>query len=183
MAALSHTNRHKDFLLYVGARVLPGEGAEVKELLPLVDRFVEGVGPGVMKTLLIDRGLIDGKSITRIKREHGVDVVVPSRPRWPSPRMPGNWPRWMARPGRSGGRRRRKPTAPADQPQVIREREKKRATLAKKKKAAAEPPPPHLVKVEFKVIPRIELWKECQVPLDVVLMREHLSNGRSPSGA
>ena len=78
VVALSHTNRAKDFLLYPGAKVLR-DGHEVQELVPLVDRFIDAVGPGVMKTLLVDRGFIDGKSIGRIKREHGVDVVVPIR--------------------------------------------------------------------------------------------------------
>jgi hypothetical protein len=77
MTGLSHTNRKKDFLLYAGARVLRWEGHEVKTMTPLVDRFVEAVGRGVMKTLLVDRGFIDGESIRRIKEKHGVDVVVP----------------------------------------------------------------------------------------------------------
>jgi hypothetical protein len=180
MVALSHTNRRKDFLLYAGARVLPGQGGEVRELVPLVDRFVEAVGSGVMKTLLVDRGFIDGKSITRIKREHEVDVVVPLRAKmaitedaWKLAEVDGEaWQEW--RPPE-----KEKPPVPAGQPEVVRQREKtRRATVARKKKEAAIQPPPHLVRVEFKSIPRIDLWKECQVPLDVVLMREHLSNGK-----
>jgi hypothetical protein len=31
--------------------------------------------------------------------------------------------------------------------------------------------------VEFKVVPAIEIWKECGVPLDVVVMREYRSDG------
>ena len=31
--------------------------------------------------------------------------------------------------------------------------------------------------MELKVIPRVTLWDECSVPLDVVLMREHFSDG------
>ncbi len=182
MVALSHTNRKKDFLLYSGARVMPGvpgEGGEVKELVPLVDRFIEAVGDGVMKTLLIDRGFIDGKSIGRIKREHGVDVVVPLKAKmtiteeaWKLAEIDGQpWREW--RPPRP-----EKPEDPPQRPESIRKAERKRQKkVADKKKDAGVLPPPQLVRIEFKVIPRIDLWDECPVPLDVVLIREHMSDG------
>ena len=182
MVALSHTNRAKDFLLYAGARVLPGvpgEGAEVNALVPLVDRFIEAVGDGVMKTLLVDRGFIDGKSIGRIKREHHVDVVVPLKAKmsiteeaWKLAEIDGQpWQEW--RPPQPEKR-----VDPPQRPESIRKAEKKRqATVASKKKDEDIQPPPHLVKIDFKAIPRIDLWKECSVPLDVVLMREHWSDG------
>ena len=181
MVALSHTNRKKDFLLYTGARVLPGQGHEVHELVPLVDGFVEAVGAGVMKTLLVDRGFIDGESIGRIKREHGVDVIVPLKAKmaitedaWKLSEIDGQpWQEW--RPPQPT-----KPPDPPQRPESIRRAEKKRqATVARKKKDAGDLPRPHLVRIEFKVIPRIDLWKECPVPLDVVLMREHMSDGET----
>ena len=180
MAALSHTNRRKDFLLYSGLKVLPGEGGEVGELLPLVDRFVDAVGSGVMKVLLIDRGLIDGKSIRRIKREHKVDVVVPLKAKmaiteeaWKLAEVDGEaWTEW--RPPE-----RIKPPDPPQRPESIRKAEKKRQEkVASKKEEAGVKPRPHLARVEFKVIPRINLWDECGLPLDVVLMREHMSDGK-----
>jgi hypothetical protein len=39
-------------------------------------------------------------------------------------------------------------------------------------------PPRKLVRVEFKVIHRMKLWEDCPVPIDVVLMREHFSDGK-----
>ena len=181
MVALSHTNRKKDFLLYAGARVLPGQGHEVHELVPLVDGFIDAVGAGVMKTLLVDRGFIDGESIGRIKREHGVDVIVPLKAKmaitedaWKLSEIDGQpWQEW--RPPQPT-----KPPDPPQRPESIRRAEKKRqATVAQKKKDAGDLPRPHLVRIEFKVIPRIDLWKECPVPLDVVLMREHMSDGET----
>jgi len=180
MVALSHTNRRKDFLLYAGAKVLPGEGHEVHELVPLVDRFVDAVGPGVMKTLLVDRGFIDGKSIGRIKKEHGVDVVVPLKAKmaitedaWKLAEVDGKaWQEW--RPPE-----KIKPPDPPQRPEEIRRAEKSRQeTVAAKKKEAGIIPPPRLERVALKTIPRIDLWEECPVPLDVVLMREFLSNGK-----
>jgi hypothetical protein len=179
MVFLCHTNRSQDYLLYTGARVLPGKGSEVQELLPLVEDFVAALGPGVLKLLLVDRGFIDGKSIGRIRTAHGVDVVVPLKAKmqitddaWRLAEVDGNpWRVWEPPV---------KPPAPVP-PQrsegLQRAEEKRQRTVAKKKKDAGIEPKPHLVRIELKVIPRMRLWDECQVPLDVVLMREHFSNG------
>jgi len=181
MVSLSHTNRTKDFLLYAGAKVLPGKGHEVHELVPLVDDFVSAVGRGVMRTLLVDRGFIDGESIGRIKREHGVDVIVPLKAKmditaeaWKLAEVDGQpWQVWQPP-------ERVKPPDPPQRPESIRRAEKKRQeTVAGKKKEAGVKPMPRLVRIEYKAIPRIELWKECPVPLDVVLLREHFSDGTS----
>jgi len=180
MVALSHTNRAKDFLLYPGAKLLRGHGQEVRELVPLVDRFVDAVGPGVMKTLVVDRGFIDGKSIGRIKREHGVDVVVPIKAKmhitedaWKLAEADDEpWKEWKPP-------EKKPPSDPPQRPESIRRAEKKRqAKLSAQKKEKGLRPRPHLERVEFKVIPRIQLWEECPVPLDVVLMREYMSDGK-----
>jgi hypothetical protein len=181
MTALSHTNRQHDFLLYAGARVLRSEGHEVKTLVPLVDRFVEAVGRGVMKTLLVDRGFIDGESIRRIKEKHGVDVVVPLKAKmditedaWKLAEVDGRaWQEW--RPPE-----KIKPPDPPQRPESIREAEKTRQkTIAENKEREGVKPRPHLVRVELKLIPRINLWTECGLPLDVVLMREYMSDGET----
>ena len=64
MVSLSHTDRNSDYLLYCGAKVLRS-GAEVHQLVPLVSDFVDAAGKGVMKTLLVDRGFIHGRSLER----------------------------------------------------------------------------------------------------------------------
>jgi hypothetical protein len=181
MVSLSHINRGKDYLLYAGGRVLPGEGHEVLELVPLVDCFVDGVGHGVMKTLLVDRGFIDGKSIGRIKEEHGVDVVIPlkkgmniTEDAWKLGEVDqGPWQVWRPPP-------KEQPPEPPQRPESIRRAEKKRQEkVLQKKKDAGIKPRPQLERVELKVIPQMRLWEECPVPLQVVLMKETMSDGET----
>jgi len=37
------------------------------------------VGRGVIKLLILDRGFIDGKNISRCKHEWGIDVLLPMK--------------------------------------------------------------------------------------------------------
>ncbi len=180
MVALSHTNRTSDFLYYSGTRMVL-EGGETQQLLPLVADFVGAVGKGVMKLLLIDRGFIDGKSLGRVKQEYEVDWIVPLKAKmditkdaWRLAEVdPSPWQVWEPPP-------KERPPDPPQRPEKIRRAEKKRQkTIAEKKKASATPPKPHLLRVELKVIPQMTLWTECPVPLNVVLMREYMSDGES----
>jgi hypothetical protein len=132
-----------------------------------------------MKTLLVDRGFIDGKSITEIKERHGVDVVVPLKAKmaitedaWRLAEIaPGPWQIWKPAPKET-------PPQPPQRPERIRQAEKKRQrTVARKKEEAGITPPPQLERVELKLIRDIDLWEECRVPLDVVLMREYMTDG------
>jgi hypothetical protein len=178
MVSLCHTNRKAEYLLYSGARVFRG-GGEVDHLLPMVRTFIEAVGPGVMRILLVDRGFIDGKSIGAVKRDCGVDVVVPLKggmtmtaDAWKLAEVDTRpWLVWDLPPPE-------RPPEPAQRPEEIRRAEKNRQRrVASKKRDAGIKPPPRLVRVEFKVIHRMNLWDECPVPMDVVLMREHFSDG------
>ena len=180
LVSLCHTNRKTEYLIYAGAKLLR-EGHEVQQFVPMVENFVKAVGRGVMKTLLVDRGFIDGRAIATVKKDYGVDVVVPLKKgmaitddAWKLAEVdPGPWLSWEPP----------APVAPQDPPQrpeSIRRAEKKRQkTVARKKIAAGIKPRPQLVRVEFKVISDMTLWKECSVPLSVVLMREYLSNGET----
>jgi len=179
LVGLSHCDRDKDFLIYAGSRMIR-EAGEVQAFAPLVENFVDAVGPGVMKVVVVDRGFIDGRSITRIKSACGVDVVVPLKSKmnltddaWRLAEADGKpWRIWEP-PARA------KPDEPSERPERIRRAEKKRQeTVRKKKEAAGVAPPPRLERVEFKVIPSMEgLWDTCDVPINVVLMREHMSDG------
>jgi len=73
---LSHTTPQKDYSLRCGTKVLPGKAAECPQVWPIVRRFVDAVGAGVMKLLIYDRGLVDGKTVGRLKRI-GVDSLFP----------------------------------------------------------------------------------------------------------
>lgn len=178
MVGLTHTNRKAEFLLYAGARLLLS-GGEVDELLPMVQTFVENVGRGVIKTLIVDRGFIDGASIGAIKKDHEVDVLVPlkkgmdiTNDAWKLAEVdPSPWLEWQAPPHAP-------PPEPPQRPEHIRRAEKKRQkTVARKKKEAGIQPPVRLLRVKFKVVRRMNLWRTCPVPLDVVLMREEFSDG------
>lgn len=62
---------------YAGAYLLGGKADPVRAARRLVRNFLEAVGPGVMKLLILDRGFIDGALLTEMKREHGIDVLIP----------------------------------------------------------------------------------------------------------
>jgi len=180
LVALSHTNRKAEYLIYSGSKLLR-EGHEVQQFLPMVRSFVEALGPGIMKTLLVDRGFIDGQAIGTVKQEYGINVIVPlkkgmtmTEDAWKLAEVDQTpWLRWEPPPPEP-------PPEPPQRPEEIRLAEKKRQeTVLRKKREAGIKPPPRLVLLELKVIPRMTLWQECTVPLDVVLMREHFSNGET----
>ena len=134
-----------------------------------------------MKLLILDRGFIDGKSIGTIKEKHGIDVLIPLKAKmeittdaWRLSEVDGKpWLSWEP-PAKKA------PVDPPQRPESIRRAEKNRQeTIARKKKESGVEEKPRLERVEFKVIPMMELWQECKVPLDVVLMREYMSDGTS----
>jgi len=77
MVSLVHMNRAGDYFLYAGLSVVASNKHEGPILWGLVDGFVEAVGRGVMKRLILDRGFLDGKQIGRCKQEHGIDILIP----------------------------------------------------------------------------------------------------------
>lgn len=180
MVSLSHTNRTSDYLYYSGAKMIL-EGGETEQIVPLVSDFAGSVGKGVMKLLLVDRGFIDGKSLGRVKEEYGADWIVPLKAKmditedaWRLADIdPSPWQVWEPPP-------KEPPPDPPQRPEGIRRAEQKRQkTIARKRKDSGTEPKPHLARVELKVIPEMRLWRECPVPINVVLMREYLSDGQS----
>ena len=67
LVSLLHSRR--DGYVYAGLAVVPGNDHECPVLYQLVQQFVEQVGKGVMKLLILDRGFIDGKNISRCKQD------------------------------------------------------------------------------------------------------------------
>ena len=56
---------------------MPGSSSSVT-LPPFPEnRFVAAVGKGVMKMLIFDRGFLDGKTITHLKKDNGIDCLFP----------------------------------------------------------------------------------------------------------
>jgi len=186
MVSLVHTNRAGDYFLYAGLAVVAGNKHEGPILWGLVDGFVDSVGPGVMKRLILDRGFIDGEQIGRCKQEHGIDILIPLKknmdlyedvmglvrekkvkfePYSPPPTKPPVDPK------------------PTHVPQEIRQREKKRQkTLKQRKDKDPVPAPPAdqvLVRSEAACISDFRTWPSCPVPLNLTVNREHYADGHA----
>lgn len=169
----------RDTTPFAGLCVLPGRAAEQPELRRLVDRFVDAVGPGVMRMVIVDRGFIDGATISHLKTAHGVDTLVPLKTgmldladaRVLAKVDERPWEVWRPPPAPTPGE-------PTQRPGWIRERERRRQeTLEQRRRERKEPAPVALEKVELKAIRDMGLWETLTVPIQVVLIREHMSDG------
>jgi len=77
LVLLLHLSSSSDYFLFAGSHLGPGNESGLKEGERLVDDFCRRVGRGVIKLLIVDREYIDGAMISRFKRKHGIDVLVP----------------------------------------------------------------------------------------------------------
>ena len=181
LVSLVHTNRSGDYFLFAGLSVVAGNAHEDPILWSLVDDFVEAVGPGIMKRLILDRGFIDGAQMGRCKKQHGIEVLIPLRKNMdvyedvlglvrnekvdfmtyspPKPKPPVN-------------------AKPARVPRPIRRREEKRQKTLDNKKASMPPPPPHKVLVNSEVgcLSDFRTWSSCPIPLSIVVNRERFAD-------
>src|SRR6266404_2231784 len=76
---LLHVDAVGERFVVVGVRVLRDKEAESTAFWPLLDTFLDTVGPGVMRVLVLDRAFINGPQMGRLKQEHGIDTVLPIR--------------------------------------------------------------------------------------------------------
>ena len=76
---LLHTDWSGERFVVAGLRVLGAKEPEGKALWELVETFVAAVGPGILQVLVADRGFIDGPAIGHLKRDLGIDVLLPVR--------------------------------------------------------------------------------------------------------
>jgi hypothetical protein len=53
--------------VYAALAVVPGNAHECPVLYQLVEQFVRRMGKGIIKLLILDRGFVDGKNISRCK--------------------------------------------------------------------------------------------------------------------
>lgn len=185
LVSLIHLNRQLEFFFVVAARVVSGRRHECPLLYELAEQFVAAVGPGVMRMLIVDRGLIDGPRMGRLKQHHHVDTLVPLRRNMDTyadaiglTRLPGfQWEPYQ----------RSEDPPPAPKPDRIEQREAKRQqTLARRKAeadalnpAAAKPPPtvtlPHtLLGIGY----GLRSWQDCPVPVTAVINREIDEHGQ-----
>ena len=63
----------------VGARVVSGRRHECPILYELVEEVARAVHHGFIKVLIVDRGLIDGERMGRLKQKFAIDTIVPVR--------------------------------------------------------------------------------------------------------
>ena len=180
MVSLLHTNRSMEFFFFVALKLLPGNAHESPVLYGLVRQFVDTLGNGVMKRLILDRGFLDGKAISTCKKDYGIDVLIPVRRNmdiykdamalfqlpevtWVCPEEPVAETKESPRP----------------RPEAIVKREKKRQeTLEQIKNQKPSPPPEEIiVKREAAAIGEFRSWSACTVPLSVVASRETYADG------
>jgi hypothetical protein len=164
--------------VYGALSLHPGNAHECPLLYRLVENFVQQVGRGVLKLLLIDRGFVDGPNITRCKREWGCDVLLPMKRRmdiWDDAWALSQETPWLTRtvPPPSP-----KPV-PADRPEVLVRREAKRQkTLAARKAEAPAPDPASVLqRTELCSIQGLTSWTDCAVPIQALLLRETYADG------
>ena len=153
--------------------MVPGNAHEAPVLYELVENFVKQVGKGVIKLLILDRGFIDGKNLTRCKQEWGIDVLLPMKKNmdiWEDAWALAKQSPWqeLAAPAPAP-----KP-CPPERPEVLVRRELKRQkTLAARKANAPAPDPADVLeRTEICPIKGFTSWSECAVPIHVLLLRE-----------
>lgn len=180
MVTLLHTNRRRDFYVFVAVKVISGKAHECPVLYELVKQWVEAVGPGVIKRLILDRGFLDGKAISLCKKKYGIDILIPIRKSldlyedalalFREPEV--NWVECKER-----EEELKEPVHP--RPKAILKREKKRQKKLQQLKEQQPPAPPEkiLVKTEAASIGEFRSWSSCTVPLTVVANREHYADG------
>jgi Transposase DDE domain len=150
------------------------------------------VGANVMKVLLLDRGFINGPQIGRLKRDHGIDTVIPIRSDMNLPddvrglmKLPTPWEEY-------------EPTHRAPLPDVTaashghpthptaKKREKARQkTLAQQRaeQAQASPIDPSRLRERTLIarFPGLTSWWDCPVPLTGVYSRDVFADGHETS--
>lgn len=74
-SSLLNTDRDGSYYIYAGARIDPGNAGGLNEGRELVDCFIES--GGYIDTLLMDRGYIDGTTLTHYKKDYRINWVIP----------------------------------------------------------------------------------------------------------
>jgi len=188
LVSLIHVNRKLDFFFVVAARVVSGRRHECPILYELVEEVVGAVHKGIIKILIVDRGLIDGERMGHLKQKLAIDTIVPLR-------------RNMDLYADAIGLTRLRdfawepyvppPASPAEgtaspRPATVRKREQQRQrTLAQRKAAPATVPSP--VPTAPPLAPQTLLglgrgllsWSQCPVPLTAVVNREREAQGHT----
>ena len=183
---LLHCDAAGERFVVVGLRVLRADQSEATALWPLLNTFLQHIGAGVMKVLLVDRGFINGPQIGRLKQDHGIDTVIPIRSDMDIvqdvrglTQLPTQWEEYQ--PTHRPSLHVSHPLHPTAQK---RER-KRRKTLADKqaKRDAEQPRDPSKVRERTLIarFPELTSWSDCPVPLTGVLSKDIYADGHEES--
>jgi hypothetical protein len=185
---LLHVDRLGERFLVAGLRVMRDNEAEATALWPMLDTFMAAVGPGVMKVLLLDRAFINGQQITRLKREHQIDTVIPIRRNMNLVedvlglmKLPTQWEQYQGK--------HREPLADLTSsshgqpmhPTARKREDQRQKTLERKRteKEKTQPADPSRVH-QLTLLARfagLTSWQDCSVPLTGVYSREVYADG------
>jgi hypothetical protein len=175
LVSLIHVNRSLNFFLAVGARLAPGHQHECPLLYALVEEFLRAVGRGVMRVLIVDRGLLDGARMGPLKQDYQIDTVVLLKKNMDAYQdvvglTRGKHFRWevLVEPEAAVQR----PARPLDP--VLAQRERKRQAT----RAARQPAPASSPRTLLGLARGVSSWSECPVPLTAVIHREIDAQGQ-----
>lgn len=182
LVSLLHTDRERRFFLRVAARLLPGQESECPVLYELVDRFVQDVGGGVLRRLVLDRGFLDGAKIGHLKRDLGIDVLIPVRRNmdvYHDALGLVGLPEVVFHPYEPPSREPLDPPRLPQAPPRVRQRERRRQETLRARAAAQPAPPPEKTVVGREVagIQDFRTWSSCPVPLGVIVNRDRYADG------
>ena len=182
LVSLVHLNRQLDFFFVVGARVISGRRHECPILYELVEGLVKAVGRDVMKMLIVDRGLLDGPLMGRLKKQDRIDTIVPVRTNMDlyadviglTRSRDFRWEPYVSSPPPA------RPLTTPHQPLGIQKREAKRQqTLAERKAQAAvhQTAPAGIPHTLLGIERDLRSWSDCPIPLTAVVSREVNEHG------
>lgn len=185
---LLHCDAAGERFVVVGVRVLKADESEATALWPLLDTFLASVGPNVMKVLLLDRGFINGAHIGRLKRDHGIDTVIPIRSDMNLQedvrglmKLPTAWEEYQPQ------RRPPLPDVTASShgqplhPTAAKREQQRQQTLAQQRAEDEQASPPEPSRVRERTLiarfPELTSWWDCPVPLTGVYSRDLYADG------
>ncbi len=132
-----------------------------------------------MKVLIVDRGLIDGPNIGRLKTAHQIDTIVPLKKNMNAYQDMLGLTRlkdFQWEPYQAPYATRRDQTDRPKHPTLIQRELKRQQTLAKKKGLPTPQPIPE-PRTLLGIARGVTSWTDCPVPLTVVINREIDKNG------
>jgi len=186
MVSILHTNRALDYFVYVAVKLVSGNKHESPVLYEMVGDFVQTMGRGIMKVLILDRGFINGASIGKCKKDYGVDVIIPLRKDMDLYQDAVGWTRSPDFTWEPYEEPKAEPAPVKVRPAAIEKREAARQrTLAlrkgrRRRQATAEPVKPERPRTASFVgaLEKTYTWQECPVPLNAVINREVNAEGK-----